>query len=97
MRSTICARRRPRRPAAARRSRSCCRSGSGGSNMPRKESAGKTLRVTLVKSAIGYTKDQKATVRALGLHRLHQTVEHKDTPALRGMLTKIIHLLKIEE
>jgi large subunit ribosomal protein L30 len=50
-----------------------------------------------VRSAIGYTKDQKATVLALGLHRMHQTVEHKDTPALRGMLTKIIHLLKIEE
>jgi len=65
--------------------------------MPKKESSGKILRVTLVKSAIGYTKDQKATVRALGFHRLHQTVEHKDTPALRGMLTKVIHLLKIEE
>jgi large subunit ribosomal protein L30 len=65
--------------------------------MPKKESAGKTIRVTLVRSPIGYTKDQKATTRALGLHRLHQTVEHKDTPALRGMLTKIIHLLKIEE
>lgn len=65
--------------------------------MPKKENTGKTLRVTLVRSAIGYTKDQKATVRALGLHRLHQTVEHKDTPALRGMLTKVIHLLKVEE
>ncbi len=65
--------------------------------MPKKESAGKTIHVTLVRSPIGYTKDQKATVRALGLHRMHQTVEHKDTPALRGMLTKIIHLLKIEE
>ncbi len=65
--------------------------------MPKKESAGKTLRVTLVRSPIGYTKDQKATVRALGLHRMHQTVEHKDTPALRGMLSKIVHLLKIEE
>ncbi|MBI3737849.1 MAG: 50S ribosomal protein L30 [Chloroflexi bacterium] len=65
--------------------------------MPKKESANKTLRVTLVRSPIGYTKDQKATVRALGLRRMHQTVEHKDTPALRGMLSKIIHLLKIEE
>lgn len=65
--------------------------------MPKKESAGKTLRVTLVRSPIGYTKDQKATVRALGLRRMHQTVEHKDTPALRGMLSKIVHLLKIEE
>lgn len=65
--------------------------------MPKNESTGKTLRVTLVRSPIGFTKDQKATVLALGLHRLHQTVEHKDTPALRGMLTKIVHLLKIEE
>lgn len=65
--------------------------------MPKKESAGKTIRVTLVRSSIGYTKDQKATVLALGLRRMHQTVEHKDTPALRGMLTKVIHLLKIEE
>jgi large subunit ribosomal protein L30 len=65
--------------------------------MPRKSTGGKTLRVTLVKSPIGFTKDQKATVRALGLHRMHQTVEHNDTPALRGMLTKVIHLLRIEE
>ncbi len=65
--------------------------------MPKKESAGKTIQITLVRSPIGFTKDQKATVRALGLRRLHQTVEHKDTPALRGMVTKIIHLLKITE
>ena len=65
--------------------------------MPKKETSGKTLRVTLVRSAIGYTKEQKRTVKALGLHRMHQTVEHKDTPALRGMVNKIIHLLKIEE
>jgi large subunit ribosomal protein L30 len=65
--------------------------------MPKKETSGKTIRVTLVKSAIGFTKDQKATVKALGLHRMNQTVEHKDTPALRGMLFKIVHLLRIEE
>ena len=65
--------------------------------MPKKESGGKTLRVTLVRSAIGYTKRQKATVLALGLHRMHQTVEHKDNPALRGMIQKIIHLLQVEE
>ena len=65
--------------------------------MPKKAVSGKSLRVTLVKSPIGFPKDQKATVKALGLRRMHQTVEHKDTPALRGMLTKIIHLLKIEE
>jgi len=65
--------------------------------MPKKESAGRTLRITLVRSPIGYTKDQKATVRALGLHHMHQTIERKDTPAVRGMLVKIIHLLKVEE
>ena len=65
--------------------------------MPKKETGGKTLRVTLVRSPIGYTKDQKATVRALGIHRMHQTVEHKDNPAVRGMIQKIIHLVRVEE
>ena len=65
--------------------------------MPKKEISGKALRVTLVKSPIGYKKDQKATVRALGLRRMNQTVEHNDTPALRGMLNKISHLIKVEE
>lgn len=57
----------------------------------------KTIRVTLVRSPIGYSKDQKATVRALGLRRLHQTVEHADTPAIRGMIRKVIHLVRVEE
>lgn len=65
--------------------------------MSRKESPAKTIKVTLVRSAIGYKKDQKATLKALGLRRLHQTVEHKDTPALRGMVNKVIHLIKVEE
>lgn len=65
--------------------------------MPKKESTGKTIFVTLVKSPIGYTKDQKATAMALGLRRLHQTIEHNDTPALRGMVQKIIHLVQVEE
>jgi large subunit ribosomal protein L30 len=56
-----------------------------------------TLRVTLVQSPIGYPQRQKDTVRALGLHRMHQTVEHTDQPALRGMLAKISHLVKVEE
>jgi len=64
--------------------------------MPKK-TTGKTLRVTLVRSPIGYAKDQKATVRALGLRRMNQTVEHNDSPAIRGMVTKIIHLVRIEE
>jgi large subunit ribosomal protein L30 len=65
--------------------------------MPKKVSAGKTIKVTLVRSPIGYTKDQKDTAKALGLRRLHQTVEHKDNPALRGMIRKIIHLVQVEE
>lgn len=62
-----------------------------------KKAEGKTIRVTLVRSPIGFSKPQKATVRALGLRRLNQTVEHKDTPAVRGMLTKVVHLIRIEE
>lgn len=57
----------------------------------------KKLRVTWVKSAIGYGRDQKATIRALGLRRLNQTVVHKDTPSIRGMLFKIEHLVQVEE
>jgi large subunit ribosomal protein L30 len=57
----------------------------------------KKLRITLVKSAIGYSETHKKTVRALGFHRLNQTVEHEDTPTLRGMLSKVNHLVKIEE
>jgi large subunit ribosomal protein L30 len=65
--------------------------------MPKKENSGKTIRITLVRSPIGYTKDQKATAMALGLRHMHQTVEHQDNPALRGMIRKIIHLLQVEE
>ena len=57
----------------------------------------KSLRITLVKSAIGFQKDQKATVRALGLRKMHATVTHKDTPAIRGMVNKISHLVEVEE
>jgi large subunit ribosomal protein L30 len=57
----------------------------------------KRVRITLVKSAIGYTVRQKRTVRALGLHRMHETVEHFDSPAVRGMINKVIHLLEVEE
>jgi large subunit ribosomal protein L30 len=64
--------------------------------MPKK-SEKKTVRVTLVKSPIGYNEVQKRTVRALGLRRMHQTVEINDSPAVRGMITKVIHLLKVEE
>jgi large subunit ribosomal protein L30 len=60
-------------------------------------SSEKALQITLVKSAIGYSVRHKATVKALGLHRLHQTVEQPDTPAVRGMIAKVAHLVKVEE
>lgn len=62
-----------------------------------KKTKEKIVRITLVKSPIGYTVRQKNTVRALGLHRMNQTVEHVDTPVLRGMLYKINHLVSVEE
>ena len=57
----------------------------------------KTVRITLVRSTIGFSKRHKATVQALGLRRLHQTVEHVDTPTLRGMLYVVDRLVVIEE
>jgi len=57
----------------------------------------KTVRITLVRSTIGFPKRHKATVKALGLHRLHQTVEHVDTPTLRGMLYIVDRLVVVEE
>ena len=57
----------------------------------------KFVQVTLAKSPIGYSKRQKATVRALGLRRMQQTVEHVDSPTLRGMLAKVSHLVEVVE
>jgi large subunit ribosomal protein L30 len=54
------------------------------------------LRIKLIKSPIGYSKRHKATIRALGLRRMNQVVEHPDTPTLRGMLNKVNHLVKTE-
>jgi large subunit ribosomal protein L30 len=54
------------------------------------------LQVTWVKSAIGYSKDQKNTIRALGLRKLGQTVELPDNPAVRGMLAAVSHLVAVE-
>ena len=56
----------------------------------------KTIEIKLVKSPIGYTKRQKATVKALGLKKLHQTVEKEDTPAIRGMINAVSHLLEVK-
>lgn len=55
------------------------------------------LRVTYTKSGIGYNVRQKATLRALGLRKLNQVVEHPDTPAVRGMIEKVRHLVSVEE
>jgi large subunit ribosomal protein L30 len=55
------------------------------------------LRVTWRKSAIGYKRDQKRTIEALGLRRLGHTVEHGDNRAVRGMITKVRHLVEVTE
>lgn len=55
------------------------------------------LKITLVRSPIGYSKRQKRTVEALGLRRLHQSVMQPDNPAIRGMVRKISHLVTVEE
>lgn len=54
-----------------------------------------TLRVKLVKSGIGYSVRTKRTLKALGFHNLNQVVEHEDNDAVRGMLTKVSHLIEI--
>lgn len=61
------------------------------------ENQEKLVRITQVRSAIGFPKRHKATLLALGLHRLHQTVEHVDTPTLRGMLYLVSRLVVVEE
>jgi len=58
---------------------------------------GPRLRVTWVKSAIGYNVRQKRTIAALGLHRLGHTVEKPDSESVRGMITKVSHLVKVEQ
>lgn len=55
------------------------------------------LRITLTKSPIGYSERQKRTVRALGLRRMNQTVEQRDTPVIRGMIAKVQHLVTVDE
>ncbi|NOR73141.1 MAG: 50S ribosomal protein L30 [Mariprofundaceae bacterium] len=55
------------------------------------------IRVRQIKSGIGYSKDQKATLTGLGFRRLNQTVELEDTPSVRGMVNKVRHLVRIED
>ena len=55
------------------------------------------IKVTQVKSAINRSKRQKATLEALGLRKLQQTVEHEDNPVIRGMIKKVEHMVSVEE
>ena len=59
--------------------------------------AEKTLKVTLRRSLIGEKPKTRATIESLGLRKMNQTREHKDTPGLRGMLAKVRHLVEVEE
>lgn len=61
------------------------------------KSENKMLKITQIKSGIGYRVRTKRTLEALGIKRMHQTVVQPDNPAVRGMIDSIIHLLKVEE
>jgi large subunit ribosomal protein L30 len=67
-----------------------------GMSGPGKANSGKTIKVTLLHSPINTRASHRATVRGLGLRRLHHTVELEDTPAVRGMINKVGYLLKLE-
>ncbi len=62
-----------------------------------KRSKGKKLKIKLVKSVIGYPQKQREVVKGLGLRRLHHEIIRPDTPAIRGMIEKVKHLVEIEE
>ncbi|MFO7635966.1 MAG: 50S ribosomal protein L30 [Clostridia bacterium] len=55
------------------------------------------LKITLIRSTNSSLEGQKATVEALGLRKIRQSVEHNDTPQIRGMVNKVSHLLSVEE
>jgi large subunit ribosomal protein L30 len=59
--------------------------------------AGKTLSVTLRRSLIGLSPKQEATVKALGLRRINQSVTHEDTATIRGMIAKVPHVLEVRD
>lgn len=65
--------------------------------MVKDKKAEATVRVTQVHSPIGRRKDQRETLIGLGLNKMHRTRELEDTPAVRGMITKVRHLLRVEE
>jgi large subunit ribosomal protein L30 len=66
-------------------------------NAKAKQAAGARIRVKQVKSGVGGTQRQRQTLRGLGFRRLYQVVELEDTPSVRGMITAIAHLVKVEE
>jgi len=55
------------------------------------------LKITWTKSCIGRPESQRKIIRSLGLHRLHQAVVHGDTPSIRGMVRKVVHLVTVEQ
>ncbi len=61
------------------------------------DKSGKLLKVTLVKSPIGYNKKQKDTIKSLGLRRMGRSVLIGDAPQIRGMINKVSHLVEVEE
>lgn len=65
--------------------------------MAETKKAAKTLRVTQIRSSIGFPADQLRTLKALGLGKINRSVEQVDNPAVRGMLFKVKHLVKVEE
>ena len=62
-----------------------------------RQAASKRLKVTLVRSPIGFNKKQRVVLRGLGLRRMHQTVEVEDTPCTRGMINKVSYMVRVEE
>ena len=63
----------------------------------RTDTKGGTVKVTLVKSPIGFKRNQETVVKSLGLRRIRHTVELRDTPATRGMIHKVRHLVEVVE
>jgi len=58
---------------------------------------GEKLKITQIRSTIGRIKKQKETIKALGIKKLYQSVVHKDTPQIRGMIEKVKHLVEVKE
>jgi large subunit ribosomal protein L30 len=54
-----------------------------------------TIKIKQIRSGVGFPKDQKATLKCLGLHKISQVVEVEDTPSIRGMITKVNHIVKV--